>query len=220
MRCGAGGFGRDVCGVAGWGCRAGSVGPPTPTPQPGASPTPPGASPAEPPGYGTPGYVAYWIKKYWRPQAHWANVEKWAATHRHYAHRLDDMAEASRHTYVPLFHQLLQGQSGDTLQKALAYNMNLWLYDAAEHQSAATALDAAATYLRGLEADLTEIKDHYEPQWDTAVKDRDIPAQAAIVVKLSQEVPAAVKHAEDGISVALNGKFGTNPLQQPPPVVV
>ncbi|MBO0879554.1 MAG: hypothetical protein J2P17_04130 [Mycobacterium sp.] len=198
-----------------------NLAPLTPSPSPGPSPTPPTASPTvptpEPPGYGTLGFIRYWVKKYFWPQADPETVGKWAATHQHYAQQLDDAADTSQRMYVPLFLELLKGKSGNTLQARLAQNMNFWRQEAVEHRNAATALNDAADYLRGLQADLTGIIDQYEPQWDTAVKHRDIRTQGAIVGKLNQEVPAAVSHAAARISAATNGKFWNNPTQPSPP---
>jgi hypothetical protein len=81
----------------------------TPTPQPNVSPVPETLS-----------YFSYTIKQAWWPQVDPATVQKWAAAHQHIAQKLDDAADASQHTYVPLFHELLQGKAGDALQTSLA----------------------------------------------------------------------------------------------------
>jgi hypothetical protein len=136
-------------------------------------------------------------------------LENWAADHRGQAQHLTEAADASDQMRS-LFHGLLQGQAGDALQTSLHNKARLWLQDAAEHQSAATALTSAADYLRGLEAELTGIINHYECQYQTALK-QDPAAAEAIVHEAQSEAAAANKHAAIRISAALNGKFGTAP---------
>lgn len=155
---------------------------------------------------GMPGYVAYVIKQGWWPQADPATVEKWAATHQDYGLKLTEAANALELTYGPLFYELLQGKAGQALQTSLNKIVKSWRYEAAKHQSAATALSHAADYLRGLRVDLTDIIDANGPAYDTAVKRGHVAAANTIVDKAADEANAATDHARDRITAAVYGQ--------------
>jgi hypothetical protein len=116
------------------------------------------------------------VALYW-PSLDPTTMRQWATDHQGQATQLIGAANASELTYQPLFPELLQGQTGHALETSLAKNMNLWRSAAVEHQAATTALDSAADYLQGLQTDLENIVDHYQPLYEAATTNFNVAEQ-------------------------------------------
>jgi hypothetical protein len=144
------------------------------------------------------------------PEIDPATLRGWAADHRTFAQQLTEAADVSVKTYRPLFHELLQGQAGDALQTSLASVVGLWLMDAKEHRSAATALDRAADYVKQLQSNLTDLINFYTPMYETAVShNQDQGAMANAILKTAESVAdTAVQKTADAVFSVLNGAFG------------
>ncbi|OBI24291.1 hypothetical protein A5710_00830 [Mycolicibacter sinensis] len=143
------------------------------------------------------------------------HLDDWEEFHNGQAADLGAAIDKSQDHYRPRFEQALQGEAGEALLAAHDDNVRLWSRHQSRHQTAATASYQASAQVQNVQAEIDDLAQAGEEEFNAAVQQRDSARALSVWQSYSSQADAVVAKATPTIASTVKGAGFTIPMDAP-----
>ncbi|MEB3031734.1 hypothetical protein KV113_09210, partial [Mycolicibacter sp. MYC340] len=143
------------------------------------------------------------------------HLDDWEAFHNGQSADLGAAIDKSQDHYRPRFEQALKGAAGEALLAQHDENVRLWSRHQSRHQTAATASYQASAQVQDVQAQIDDLAQAGEQEFNAAVKQRDSARALSVWQTYSSQADAVVAKAAPTIASTVQGAGFTIPMDAP-----